>query len=237
MTFEQIELITIEQYLGLLIGRILDLSQVPEGEPVYMLDQDEELDFYERIIVHQSLVKPPLENLEAELAQYKEELRVAEQARLDEIARVKDIKDRWSVITDIRGVIDAKTWPNPAKLLEKIIKEDDQAELSNLENLWSIYLVDKAAKDQEESRDQAIEHLFETIQGCIKMVALDNIARGLTSQQKDDQEAMYSNLFKALKDYRPAKFKSLLVEVVVDGTLVNQELKDNLLAYLASRGL
>ena len=92
MRHEEIELLTIENSLQLLIERILDISNI-DG-PAFQLDQDEEMAFYDRIIMHQDLVKPELSRLESELSQLKSELTTAEDARLAEIARQEDLMAR-----------------------------------------------------------------------------------------------------------------------------------------------
>lgn len=135
MTLEEIENLQLEDLIHEIIPRILDASVVPDGEPVYQLDLDEEKDFYERIMFHPSIIKPTAERVIEELDEIKEGFRVTEQARLDEVARVVDITNRFNGIADIRGAIYKASLdiPNPEVELKRIITENDQDRLSELE--------------------------------------------------------------------------------------------------------
>lgn len=239
MTLEQINALTLEDTLDVILDRILDTSELPEGQKIYMLDQDESLPFYDRIIVHQLLVKPPLHNLQVELTQYKQELTVIEQARLDELARIQGLKDRFNALSDIRGAIAKLSLdiPNPSLELQRIIDENDEARLSALESAHADYLNELAASDAAELADKVAKSLVETCLGCVELVMKFNISNGLTGAQKDLQATNYADVFGALRDWRPGKAKSLISASNPDGTLVTQGLKDDLLAYLTSRGI
>ena len=234
MTLDQIDNMTLEDNLWQMIHRLVDIVGLPEGEALLTLDEDDLLSDYDRIIINPIFIKPTLEELEAELILLKAELTAIEDARLAEIARVQDINDRWSAMTDIRAVTSIQ---NPALELKRIIRENDQAALETLEAAWVIHNQDMVVKAAEQQADEMLSQLLDSITGCIKIVAKFNMTSGLTSIQKDDQEEMYADVFKALKDYRPGKFKKYVTALIPDKTLVTQTLKDELLNYLTSRGI
>jgi hypothetical protein len=236
MTFEEITNLTIESTYVILLDRILDLSPVPNGEQFVSLHENEELDFYDRILLHPSLVKPSLQVLQAELASYKSELEAIEQARLDEIARVEGLTNRFNALVDVRGAITKAGLeiPNPAIELKRIITEDDTERLSLLESMDAAFQAEDVPKQQ---RKRLAQGLLALINGLVQIVIEHNLANGLTSAQKDQQKADNAELFQHLQDYRPAKFKQAVDAVVPDGVLVTQDMKDELLAFLAANGI
>jgi len=239
MTLNEISNLTIESTLDVLLRRILDTSNLPDGAKVYMLDLDENIPFYDRILVHQSLVKPPLPNLQAELTQYKQELAAVEQERLDEIARVQELTSRFNAIPDIRGAIQDLNAeiPNPALELKRIIGENDTAKLVQLEASSSSFQQKLADKATLKEQSDMVDGLVEICLSCIKIVMKHNIANSLTKEQKDQQATTYADVFTAIRDWRPGKAKSLITALNPDGTLVTQALKDELLTFLTSKGL
>ena len=64
-----------------IIERIIDCSVIPEGELIAVLDIDESLDFYDRIIINDAILLPDLPRMLKELDEYNAELLVA--ARLE----------------------------------------------------------------------------------------------------------------------------------------------------------
>jgi len=239
MTFEEITALTFESTYPTLINRVLDLSVVPSGEAPYSLHKNEELGLYERILFHPTLVKPSMEVFNAELADYKSELEAAEQARLDEIARVEDITNRFRALGNLRRAMEKadKNVPNPELLLKEIIETDDTQTLSALESYNIEAESEKAEKKAKEQLKATARGLLSLINGLIEIVIENNLANGLTSAQKDQQKVDNAALFQHLQDYRPAKFKQAVDAVVPDGVLVTQDMKDELLAFLAVNGI
>lgn len=236
MTFEEITALKIEDVYILLLDRILDTSSVPKGEAFVSLHENEELPFYDRILIHPSLVKPSLEVLNQELAAYKSELEAAEQARLDEIARVEDIKTRFEALVDVRGAIfkAGLDIPNPLIELKRIIAEDDTERLSLLESMDALYQSEDLPKQQVK---RAASNILRIINGCVEIVIFHNIANGLSTAQKDQQKADHAALFQHLQDYRPAKFRQAVEALVPNGVETTQEMKDELLAFLTANGI
>jgi len=135
MTLEQIAALTVEDVYKTLLDRILDLSVVPEGEEWVTLHEDEELPFYDRLIIHPTLVKPSMELLEAELVTYKAELTIIEEARLAEEARIEDFTARLAALKNLRSSMGKAglNQPNAKVLVKRIIEENDLTALEALE--------------------------------------------------------------------------------------------------------
>ena len=233
---ERIQALTIEDCFVLLLGRIIDITGVPHNEPLYVLDLDESKTFYERVILHSSLIKPSLQLFSDELIEYKGELTDAENARLAEVARIEDIKTRFNAISDIRGAIGKAglSIQNPAKELERIIEENDQDRLSAIELAWTAFQSEDLVENQQ---DEVADKLINICHGCIKIMMKHNLKNGLSAAQKDQQAVDYASAMNALNSWRPGKFKSEITALTPDGTLVKQDLKDELLAYLTGNGI
>ena len=235
MTFAEINNLTIEQTYLVLIPRILDLSVVPAGEPHVQLHENEELPFYERLLLHASLVKPSEQVFSNELDAYKQELTDAEQARLDEEARVNALQARFDALGDLRGAMGklGKGDVNSKLEMKRIIEEDDTAALDALESAD----VDFQNDIEDRNANEQAKKILALINQCVKVVMKHNIKNQLSAAQKDQQKTDHAALFQHLADYRPGKFKSALDGVQPDGTIVKQDLKDELLALLASYGV
>jgi hypothetical protein len=147
MTFNEINALTVESSIMDLLPRLVNFDSVPPEEMHYSVSNDDSLSMYERLSLHASLVKPELSDFEAELVVYKQELTDAEQARLDEIARVADIIARYEAIPDIQKPFGraGMSVTNPALEMRRIISEDDQACLAELEQHASDIAAEKAA--------------------------------------------------------------------------------------------
>ena len=239
MNFEQINGLTLEKTYSILLGRILDLSVVPNGEQFVSLHSNEELDFYDRILLHPNLVKPSLEVLNSELVSYKQELTDAEQARLDEVARVDNIVSRFEAIDNLQGAMEESGlfFRNPALELKRIISEDDQERLELLESSLASFKDKESAKKIKSDRKEKGKLARQACEEVLEVVAGFNIERSLTKEQKDQMESENADLLQALMSKRPGKFKSLMVAKVPDGVLLTQEMKDEVLEVLAKYGL
>lgn len=135
MTLEQINLLELSlDYYPQMVARIVDVSEVQGAW--YDLDEDLQKSDYDRFMVHASIIKPTLQRITDEFLEYKSELIAIENARLAEIARVQDIKDRFNALSDVRMAISKANLniANPTKELERIIKENDQEMLASLES-------------------------------------------------------------------------------------------------------
>lgn len=100
MSIQQINEMILEDYKGMLIERLA----LPEGQEPTQLE------------------------LEAEFEAYKAELIAEEQARLDEIARLEDLKTRFEALDD-SGLIQAQGISNPAAYFrDEILKNSDKVQ-------------------------------------------------------------------------------------------------------------
>lgn len=233
MTLEEIAALEIKDVFQLLLSRIIQIPADLDG-PIFMLDQDESKDFYDRVIMNTDLVKPSKELFDDELAEYKAELSAVEQARLDEVARVEDIKSRWGAIEDIRGAIAEAgiDVPNPAIEIKRIIEENDQAQLSLLESKGADA---KVKADLQKSREERKELGKKKRRACEG--ALDVIAGYVDQSELDDAqiaqlESDFSQIAQMLRANYAATVKPLIEALSPDGVLVTQELKDDILEEL-----
>jgi hypothetical protein len=184
MTLEEISALELKDNIDMILDRILDYSVLEEGEAAYSLDEDEEIDLYDRIYINKKLVLPPEVRILQEWQEYITDLTDTELARL-------------------KAQADAAA---EAKLL--ILKAKEYGDL-----------------------------VIPLCHRMIGKIAGANIVNQLTAAQKDQQRVDYGDLFQALLDYRPGKFRSLLMAATPDGVLVKQDLKDELLQYLSDNGV
>ena len=208
-------------------------------QDVEIVCEEESKPFYDRIILHPSLVKPSLQLITDELVEYKAELTAEEDARLAEVARVKDIKDRFNAIGDIRGALVKANIniKNPALELKRIIEEDDQSVLSALESAATEVVADENKKNNRKNKKQLGRIAVKACEACLELIAGFNITRNLTAEQKDTMATTYAPLLEALNQKRPGKFKSLVEGLTPDGTLVTDQMKTELLEELAEFGM
>lgn len=129
MTYEEINALTINDVFFQLLYRLVDFSEIPENEERYIFIEEPNYDdLYNSIIIHESLSMPDLSAFEAELLVYQEELRVEEQARLDEIARKEALYARWNVIKNRDSGVPAfyalkSEIPNAEKYIKVLIED------------------------------------------------------------------------------------------------------------------
>lgn len=171
-------------------------------------------------------------NLEAELDLYKQELIAEENARIAEANRIRDIKERWSAMPDIRLAFNeiGSSVANPAIELKRIIAEDDQQMLSDLETAYVVAL----NKIAEERSKNAIRENGKMARECcfeiLDVIAGWNIQRNLTKEQKDNMVVTFAQPLQALQVYRPGLAKSLIEEITPDNDLVTNEMKEDILS-------
>lgn len=140
MTIQEINEMILEDVIEHIKWRLLSFEQ---REQI----RNEEL-IFEEIVFDQAA-------LDAELEVYREELRIAEQARLDEAARVQNIKDRWEALGDDRLAVHKAGYsmPNLAIELKRIIEENDVIRLAEYEakvpEIEAEALVEKAKEDKK----------------------------------------------------------------------------------------
>lgn len=159
MTLQELNNLTLDDRLFQVAERLVDFSSVPQGEAPYRLEDGESK--YDQLRLYGDLVKPSLEQFQAEFAIYKQELIDLEEARLAEAARVEDIINRFNSLQDVYRVISEAGYQigNPALEMKRIIQENDQARLAEYEAI-SNGLVNRI--NQEQINKEAREYLAKT---------------------------------------------------------------------------
>lgn len=99
MTLIEIAALSLEdefRSFEIILNRLVDFTSIPQEEESYYYSEG--VSSYEKLELHSSLSKPSLDAFSAELEIYREELRVVEQARLDEVARQESLVSRWDAV-------------------------------------------------------------------------------------------------------------------------------------------
>lgn len=233
MTLEQIANLQVdESTIGTLLERLLDYSLLSVSDKPYILDEDTNLPFYQRVIVHTKFSKPTEAQLEAELDLYKADLAAIEQARLNELARIADIESRFHAIKNIHGVFAELNLniPNSALEMKRIIKENDQIFLTQLESAWQSTVEVKYNKSVERETTlkvgRAVRDLSDRV---LSLITGYNYSRSLTSEQINVLKTTFSKINELLKDGQPFHAKPLIQAITPDGVLVTEEIKQAIL--------
>jgi len=222
MTIEQINALTVEDVLEILISRLY-----PDGWVAPEPAEGEE-----------PAEHPPIEELEAELEIYKAELIAEEEARLAELARIQDLNDRYSVFEDFGLLQSALSISNPAAYFrDEILKNSDkeQAE-TNMVAIESAYTTAKEAQVVAITKQQRIEKGRKarlTCENVMDLISGFNLDRELTIEQITTLQQTFANIESALKSGRPTFAKQMITALEPDGELVTQEMKDEALSLLS----
>lgn len=241
MTLEEISNLQFNESVAyILISRLFDVeSLVDKEQPIYVVSYDNMEDsFYDRLSLHSELTKPTLLTFQTELDLYKLELTVNENARLAELARVEDIKNRFNSIKGIHQVLSDAGNPmaNAALELKRIIEQDDQAKLAEYE---AIYVPIKEKQDRKERlqataeigrKDRAIcEEVLSIIGGL-------NRQKTLTKEQIDSMVSSFASALNALTLNRPDSAKEAIQAIVPDEVLITSDDVDDILFVFNEKG-
>lgn len=125
MTIEEINAMVVEGNEITLMLRMIDIENLPEGEDFYSYPEGEEPS-WDNLILNSALgTKPTNQDLEDELVIYKAELVAQEEVRLAEIARIANLKSRWSKLFDKRLANPDVANPD-VYFRDSILKESDK---------------------------------------------------------------------------------------------------------------
>ena len=113
----------------------------------------------DQIIDIPAILKPTYDSLLLEWETWQAELEAIRLAIIAEANRIKDIKDRWNAIGDIRLALEELNIKigNAALELDRIIIEDDQTRLADLEAAFIIYQTRSLAKEQLSNLDKTMD--------------------------------------------------------------------------------
>jgi len=183
---EEINAITVNDVIIELMSRLLDLSVIPLGTNFYNLLPDEGQGLYERIQVHILLEKPTIEELEAELILYKEEILADFDVNAAENERVAALVARFQALPDMRIAMSilGLEIPNMKAYARDIIESKDNTLLENLEAVNSQVQDILDAQTQDVDDTEAIKQLIrdfdvDTVDNTNAVQVLKNVIRAL----------------------------------------------------------
>lgn len=235
---DQIDNLLIENYIEQLVPRVVDLSQLPNGELLYtyedrQLEEGETL--FDIMIFNENITAPTFDQLVSEFEVFKQELK----DQLLEKERIESFRERFKAIRYLNTVFSylGKTIPDQRVEIERVISENDTASLESYESTDEIVHQDLLKKNQRDILKRRGQRSREICQSLLDLVAGNNIEKQLTSEQIDQMETTYSELLVCLQNNRPDKFKTILLTTDVDGTLVTEEDKQEYLSELSMYGL
>ena len=249
MTIEEIDAIILdEETLTIVVQRMFDLSIIPAGETAYTIDIDEDMIFFDRVYFNKRLNAPKLERFEKELEEYKQELRQVEYERLAEIAKAefeaeKIRRDAFVArikALDFRAVLDelGEGVPNTAfKRKDLLSLPEDEIELQRLEAAQTVVDARKTQEATEKQIKEVSAKVMDICNECTRIAIAYNLVNELDPTKKDEQASTYNQAVEALRQWRPAKFKSIILAMAPNDVLAPVALRDKLIAYLESEGL
>jgi hypothetical protein len=178
------------------------------------------------------------QELDDELVVLKQELTDAENARIAEEARRQDIEDRMAALSDLRMIVAdlGKDEPNLALYKKRILDEDLQAELAELEaqNATTQASIDKEA--QADARRKSGKAARACCEDVLDIIAGINIEDARSAEDIDALKAAFSAAHELLKDARPVSAKAAIAAITPDA-LVTQDMLDAVLDEFSRHGL
>lgn len=238
---------TLDDYFFTVLNRLVDFSSIPVEEQPYTQDSDEELSLYERLIIHSSLEKPTLQEMEGEFLVLKAELISAEEVSLVEIARIQDLKDRWQTLLDLNIGYSfcppsTSEYINAPTYYSKIImgnsdKDDAESELSGCESRAQTLKTTSDSLNGRESKKLLGRKARLLCQDILDLVAGYNQARSLTTEQIDEMKTTFATAKTYLQDGQPWGAKIAIDAITPDDVLVTQEMYDSIMLEFSSSGL
>ncbi len=152
---ERINGLVLDDVFTTILHLVANFELVPLGEPRYIFsdEEEEELSMYGRLTVHAVVKLPTLEEMEAKFLEWKAEQVAKEEARLAEIARRKDLKDRFKALVDMRHAFHTlhPTVSNPKAWLRDLLEmESHETAESFMVSLEANDIVKKAERDADD---------------------------------------------------------------------------------------
>lgn len=237
MTFEEIENIGLNDKISELVELLVDTSTVPaqlnafevNGSYVPEAELSADENFYNSLVWHESLTPPTFAQFMVELNELKWAL---EKEKEDKFRADLFATDSWS-----QALLDLAYWNAgdkvvPQKVLESVIKERDEVKWLALTTQALAVKASKEARELVRVRKAKGMLARQMCEEALDTVAGHNIANSLTPAQKDQMETDFAPIMVKLSANRPAQARALIAAVAVDGVMVTQELKDELLEVL-----
>jgi hypothetical protein len=237
MNHEQINKLTVNDVIEVLFFRLFknqDLSTVPDKWFWYKDD----IISYDNLELHPSFVKPTLEEFEAELVKYKQELIDIENERL----RIEALMERWNTLARRDAGIPAfyrlvKFVANAQYYMLVMIKNKKQA--VEAEALMTALELEDAKIVKENADRKKRDDLIaigrkekEQCENVNYLLAGYNTLRELTPQQSAKLKSDFKSVKDKLNESNPKEAKTALESLAVDGTIITNEIKEALLKEL-----
>lgn len=236
MTLEQINALTLNDSLAELFTRLLAGKEysveTPEGV--------ESLGYVDFEIIGAG--KPTLSELEAEFLIYKQELIDQENARLSEVARLKNLKDRLAAISDKRAAFYSlyKDIPNCELWLKKnILQASPEDAEQNLLALEAADASERLIRENKESRKQIKEKGRLAASACAGAMAIINgYGQSLSESEETTLIAEHGSALQLLQLNKAWSFKAYIqaVDPSVD-VVITEDIKRDILDELSEYGI
>lgn len=202
----EIEALVLDDVIIEVLSRLLDLSSVPIGVDFYEYSNDSSLSTYDRIMLHESLLKPPYDDLVAEFNIYKQGL-------LDKFNPYQVAKGRIDAMSEISMLIAKRGIANSALEIKRILEENDTALLDVLEAEHAVYMAEKAVIDEIED-DKKIGDLAKRVcDDALAVVRGHNKKADLSVNEIRQMKLNFSDILEALTDGMPTEAKAGIVAV------------------------
>lgn len=237
MTFQEIENKKLSDLIDEIILSYVDTSLVPEGENPYLIQagyinddaKSEDENFYLSLTPHTNVIWPDYSLIPSMIESVKLSMESEKVSAFHERVINSGI---WSSALLGLGYWQAGDSVNPNEILMSLLVRKNDAEYTQLEDELTRIEAIASESNAKKQRENLGKLAVEMCQRAINVVAGYNITNNLTSAQKDQLESDFATIFDRLSKFRPAQARVLIEAVVVDGVLVTQEMKDELLEVL-----
>lgn len=144
------------------------------------------------------------------------------------------LAERLALITDLRTVMSSLGIfdPNIEIFKQEIIDRNNEALVSQLETEWTTVEAQKLADQAREEKRALGEAARKLCDRARDIIAGWNIQRDLSEASIDQMISDYSDVLQALQSFRPTTALALIQTKTPDGTLVTQEMIDEVVAEL-----
>ena len=228
MDLAEIDALTVEDVLDILLFRLVDFSGI--DKEIQFVFADAAPTKYENLILNSKLTKPHIADFEAELLIYKEELRFklgqAEIARLEaekKEAEIEAFTERTNAIVDIHQCMRhiGITASNLAIIEAHMLRDLDYELLELLEAATPEVIAEMQAVGEEDALLKLGREYRQVCQDVLDLVTGYNRYITRPGTEVDTLQGKYSSIEKALKDNRPITAKALLDAAPDDEFLTN----------------